>query len=399
MWTREQNQALDAVQRWFREDKGTFYLAGYAGTGKTTLARHFADNVDGDVRFGAFTGKAASVLRAKGCRGATTIHALIYKPLGAARTDRMAALQADIDAELARPEAEQSPHVDKWQHELAALEKRAKLMFEKQAEAEISESDLVIVDECSMIDEIMGSDLESFGVPILYLGDPGQLPPVGGRSLLSKRRPDFVLNEIHRQAAESGIIRLAHDIRHGGGWADGDYGDVLIDDKRAFDWDAALAASQLLCGRNETRRRLNSNIRLRLGRDKLYPVKGDKLICLRNDREVGVLNGVTCMCTEDSIKARMLDLPLEYDGTQMRLECDPGPFEETYGSRMTHLKRHDIVQQFDYGYAITVHKSQGSQYRDVIVCDDKMREEDETFRRQWLYTAITRAEERVTIYR
>jgi len=79
----EQEQALSAVSRWVGQaDTPIFRLFGYAGTGKTTLARHLAEGVDGDVLFAAFTGKAAQVLRSKGASKASTIHSLIYRPRG-----------------------------------------------------------------------------------------------------------------------------------------------------------------------------------------------------------------------------------------------------------------------------------------------------------------------------
>ena len=79
----QQDEALKAVARWLKAGKPQiFRLFGYAGTGKTTLARYFAEHVDGQVQFAAFTGKAAQVLRSKGAVNARTIHSLIYRPRG-----------------------------------------------------------------------------------------------------------------------------------------------------------------------------------------------------------------------------------------------------------------------------------------------------------------------------
>src|SRR5262245_25074698 len=146
-FTPHQEKALDAVGNWLRAKPGTngtpqvFRLFGYAGTGKTTLARHIADAADGEVKFAAFTGKAASVMRGKGCRGASTIHGLIYR---------------------ARESGEEIPSFDLWD------------------EAPASKAELIIIDECSMVDAELGRDLLSFGVPVLVLGDPAQLPPIQG---------------------------------------------------------------------------------------------------------------------------------------------------------------------------------------------------------------------------
>src|SRR5215472_2445378 len=83
----QQDLALRAVADWLKARSGQggtpplFRLFGYAGTGKTTLAKHIAEGVDGKVLFAAFTGKAALVMRRKGCSSASTIHSLIYRPL------------------------------------------------------------------------------------------------------------------------------------------------------------------------------------------------------------------------------------------------------------------------------------------------------------------------------
>src|SRR3984957_20111890 len=79
-WSREQADAIDQVGRWLKQgEPRVFRLFGYAGVGKTTLARHIAEGARGETAFAAFTGKAALVMRSKGCAGATTIHALIYR--------------------------------------------------------------------------------------------------------------------------------------------------------------------------------------------------------------------------------------------------------------------------------------------------------------------------------
>src|SRR3954447_8475454 len=156
----QQDQALQAVSAWLAEKPGgpgtqqIFRLFGYAGTGKTTLARHLAQNVDGKVAFAAFTGKAAMVMRAKGCFGASTIHSLIYR---------------------ARESGEETPSFDLWE------------------DAPASKAKLIVIDECSMVDADLGRDLLSFGVPILVLGDPAQLPPISGGGFFTAEEPDMML--------------------------------------------------------------------------------------------------------------------------------------------------------------------------------------------------------------
>lgn len=398
-WSPEQSRALDAVASWFRAGaQRPFYLAGYAGTGKTTLARHFASTCGARVKFGAFTGKAASVLRAKGCPGATTIHSLIYRPKGSAGGKRIAELESLIEREDVKPTPDGSK-LKTWRDELAELKSKERAVFELRDDPEIASCDLVVIDECSMIDRQMGLDLESFGKPILYLGDPGQLPPVGGKAHLS-RKPDFLLEEIHRQAADSPIIWLASQVRQGKQTGFGTFGDglVVIARKKEFDWDLLMTYDQVLCGMNQTRYNLNKSMRKRLGHELLYPVAGDKLICTRNNHEEGLLNGVTCSNVGDSSKMNnVIRLTIDYEGERKALLCDPGHFESNYGKRLS-FPRSDAVDHFDYGYAVTGHKAQGSQWDAVAVCDDKMRVNDAEQRRKWLYTVITRAAEKLLIY-
>src|SRR5688572_1511980 len=181
----QQDAALLAVSRWLKTGRPqVFRLFGYAGTGKTTLARRIADDAGGEVLFAAFTGKAAQVMRNKGCRNARTIHSLIYRPRG-----------------------------EKPEKETGELQPA----FALNRTSEVRKAKLVIIDECSMVDEKLGRDLLSFGTPILVLGDPGQLPPVkageGGGGYFTEAEPDVMLTEIHRQARENPIIALAQTVR------------------------------------------------------------------------------------------------------------------------------------------------------------------------------------------
>src|SRR6476620_10637534 len=181
-FTPQQDEALKAVAGWLktkprrRDVPQIFRLFGYAGTGKTTLAKHVAEGVDGKVLFASFTGKAAQVMRNKGCVGASTIHSLIYR---------------------ARASGEQVPQFDLWD------------------DAPASKAELIIVDECSMVDAELGRDLMSFNVPLLVLGDPAQLPPVNGAGFFTDFVHDAKLTEVHRQAEDNPIIRLSMEVRAG----------------------------------------------------------------------------------------------------------------------------------------------------------------------------------------
>jgi exodeoxyribonuclease-5 len=367
LWTPEQDRALKAVDRWLKAgDAQVFRLFGYAGAGKTTLARHFAENVDGEVAFAAFTGKAAHVMRQKGCEGATTIHALIYRPA------------RDEDAE------------------------EGELLFTLRRDAPAASADLIIVDECSMVDEDLGSDLLSFRKPVLVLGDPAQLPPVKGGGFFTETEPDFMLTEIHRQAQGNPIIRLSMQIREGRPQTGSDDfgGDHMcrIIRKDEVTQEDILGADQVLVGTNRTRKRFNDRIReLRGHRDPL-PEAMEKLVCLRNNKSKGLLNGGIWTVAQRNAprgdKARMLVAP-EDGGKPVSISVPKAMFTE--GPEAVEWSVRKGSDEFDFGYALTVHKAQGSQWDAVVLFDESFAFREHSAR--WLYTGVTRAAERLTVVR
>jgi exodeoxyribonuclease-5 len=369
-WSQQQDAALRAVSEWIQHGKEPiFRLFGYAGTGKTTLAKHLAEGVNGTVLFGAFTGKAAQVLRQKGCPGASTIHAMIYRPDTSDKDDEEQA--SDVPA------------------------------FVINRDSPAHDSDLIIIDECSMVDEMLGSDLLSFGKPVLVLGDPAQLPPVSGGGFFTEAEPDIMLTEIHRQARDNPIIRLAQEVREGNELDYGDFGSVQVINRRDLDTDQVLEVDQVLVGRNITRSKYNKRLRELQGFEGPYPQLGDKLVCLRNNHQKGLLNGgiwmvdkITSRVGKD-IKMRVSpELGHELSG-RVPLKVPKALFEEHEGEiPWTVRKRGD---SFDYGYALTVHKSQGSQWNDVMLFDESWAFRDH--RQRWLYTGVTRAAERLIIVR
>lgn len=368
----QQDHALVEVNRWIkRGDSQLFRLFGYAGTGKTTLARHIAEGVDGDVLFAAFTGKAAQVLRSKGAPKASTIHSLIYRPRGEETVE---------DEETGR--------------------KNVLPMFSLNRQSPVSKADLIIIDECSMVDEELGRDLMSFGTPILVLGDPGQLPPVSGGGYFTEHEPDILLEEIHRQARDNPIIDIAQMVREGREIMLGDYGEsVRIISKSDVTSDLVLDADQVLVGTNRTRRSYNLRLRELKGFDGPLPAAGDKLVCLRNDNTKGLLNGSLWQVTSAprtvkqtmNLLVRAEDEGIERNSAKIKLL--KAVFEEPGVDIPWQIKRrHD---DFDYGYALTVHKAQGSQWDEVVLFDESYAFREH--RQRWLYTAITRAAERLTI--
>jgi len=360
-----QDAALQAVARWLAAKPGSFgtsqvfRLFGYAGTGKTTLAKHLAEHVDGEVKFAALTGKAASVMRGKGCRGASTIHSLIYR---------------------ARESGEEVPSFDLWD------------------EAPASKAELIVIDECSMVDAELGRDLLSFGVPLLVLGDPAQLPPIQGGGFFTEAKPDVMLTEVHRQAVDDPIVRLSMEIRQGEPIEPRRYGETQVLRKNDLDPQRVLEADQVLVGRNATRRAYNMRMRERRGFDDAMPAAGDKLVCLRNNRKKGLFNGGLWAVKErGGRKTGIMTLRLLPDDetatrgvkVSVRPECFSGGIEQI------DWQRRKPYDEFDYGYVLTVHKAQGSQWDDVVLFDESFAFPDS--RERWLYTGVTRAARRLTI--
>lgn len=370
----QQDAALKAVDRWLKEGrKPMFRLFGYAGTGKTTLARHFAEGVDGQVQFAAFTGKAAQVLRSKGATNARTIHSLIYRPKG----------EEAIEDEMTG-KTSMSP------------------TFSLNRQSPVAKAKMIVIDECSMVDEQLGRDLMSFGTPILVLGDPAQLPPISGGGFFTEHEPDHLLTEIHRQAQDNPIIRLALDVREGREIEYGDYGEARVIDRDEVDQALVLSADQVLVGTNRTRRRYNQRLRELKGFNASYPQAGDKLVCLRNDPAKGLLNGSlwkVMTSSRETVKPgiNLLVSPEEDDPDRgvAKIKLLKAAFESPDEEIPWQQKKR--FDDFDYGYALTVHKAQGSQWDEVVLFDESFAFKET--RQRWLYTAITRAAQRLTVVR
>lgn len=398
-WSPQQERALKDVDCWLQAtgDKPQVYrLFGYAGTGKTTLARHLVEAVHGSVYFAAFTGKAAHVLAQKGCPNPSTIHKLIYQP-----KDRGRMKLRELEVERAKLLTQNPvPQALLTQVDKAIAIERVNLkrpMFQLNSDSPLKRAALVVVDEASMVGNMMGEDLLSFGCPILALGDPAQLPPVQDRPFFSPNNPDTMLTEIHRQAADNPIIRMATTIRKGEFLKPGRYGQSNVFTRSELSREQLASiiqrTDQLLVGRNATRHASNARMRQLLGRSTSLPQKGDKLVCLRNDYELGVLNGQLWTCDEDGVGDEdqvFLQLSGESEGDRIQCHAHSAPF---YGKEVDSWSRRE-AQEFDYGYALTVHKSQGSQWDDVVLLDEWTNQQT---RRQWLYTGVTRAADRITV--
>lgn len=408
-WSLEQQNAIAKVVAWLRDPHAqqVFYLAGYAGTGKTTLAKHLVSLASGRWHFAAFTGKAAFVLKQKGCWDASTIHSLIYRPAGMSKAEELKQLDIRIAflSEAKDLTAEQKERLKqlKAYREEVLLNRRPQFSIWDGSPLFDPEVEGVVVDEVSMVDEYLGRDLESFKKKILVLGDPAQLPPVGSGGYFTKREPDVMLTEIHRQAEESGVLRLATLVRSGGSIASfPSCDDVIVCRKRDVDPQelgmAVIGADQVLVGYNETRDLFNQRMRELLGKSDPGPMPGDRLMCLRNDRSAGVFNGSQWKVLEahNDLDTRCADLVLiSEDDSTTKIGVDTW-LHHMLGlrDRLKNMESEDRRSrlEFDWSYSITVHKAQGSQWNDVVLFDEPIGDP-----RRWRYTGITRAAKRLTV--
>ena len=376
-----------ALQRYKAGEKYTV-ISGYAGSGKSTLVKFLVAALqipEDEVVYACFTGKACNVLQQKGNKNVSTLHRLLYEH---------------------RPKSDGT--------------------FFRLPLPDIEPYKLVIVDECSMVSKDLIKQLLKHQVHVIFLGDPFQLPPINPEDdnhLLDK--PHVFLSEIHRQAQESEIIRVSMDIRAGRPLELLDGKDVKIIDKAdlvdgMYEW-----ADQILCAKNETRILINNQMRAMLGREG-EPQEGDKVICLRNYWDVldndgnPLINGT--IGTLSNNYSQMLRYPSFINGGGTFGVVRTDIITET-GSRFSDLmmdkklilegkKSLDqkvewrlmksenlswmVPKEFTYGYAVTVHKFQGSSAGNILVFEESFPFSKEEHQR-WLYTACTRAENKLVI--
>jgi exodeoxyribonuclease-5 len=408
----DQRQAVDSVVAWFRRlpkpDKqspytgmfaavgkapavpaplpktraSAFLLAGVAGSGKTFLipyiVRALGLNRISQVSYCAYTGKAAVVMKQKHECAATTIHHLIYQP-----------------------KVTEDP---KTGQKILQFFRVTFLPFDTR---------LIIVDEASMVPLDVHHDLASFGVPILYIGDHFQLPPVKQDDSVFAMFPiDFKLETIHRQAEGNPILRLSAMLRDGQMLADGSYEGKLLKTSCLRDLSVQdfMDAGQVICGYNATRQGLNNVFREWKGHTGL-PKAHERLIVLRNNHGIGLMNGQQIVLrldahTEDQppnlMKIEYVDLWDLRDAVSMLLAEFPENqlwrpnFEGGDLPDFATKKSYSKVLFADYAYAITCHKAQGSEWENVILYDDGFGSQSDEMRQRWLYTAVTRASDRLS---
>ncbi len=383
--SRDQEMCLKHLLEWFKKDARAMQyvtLGGYAGTGKTTLIAILRKELhkihkDLKVGFASYTGKAARVLQTKLREekailkkdSVGTIHSLIYTPI---------------------------------------INDREEIIGWKTKDT--IDCDLIIIDEASMVDSQIWEHLLGYHKPIIVVGDHGQLPPIKGNFNLMQK-PDVTLDEIHRQAANNPIIGISIQARQKGEIDVARYSNTVIKFSRG-DSDTGERMTEMLsdysvdtlilCGYNATRIRLNAFIRTALGFDTPYPQSGDRVICLRNNHKAKIFNGMLGTIVRIAKKGdHWYSADIEMDGSDTNysglISADQFGADTSlnYTGYRKQIMKGDL---FDFGYALTVHKAQGSQAKRVILFEERISKMDDEMWRRWLYTAVTRAEEELYIF-
>lgn len=394
----DQKVVFDEVLKWYHGDTGedVLTIGGYAGTGKSTLTAVIASALiqkyqGMHIAFCAYTGKAANVLKQKlrlaGIRTtmsgyphyAGTIHGLIYKPMLDDRGEVVTwARQEDLDYTL------------------------------------------IIIDEASMVDEKMLEDLLGYHIPILAVGDHGQLLPVKGISSLMVN-PDMKLERIHRQAQGSPIIQLSQQIRADGylpeKWTDDEHVQFInfdqFTEKLAEVYKTAPPADvAILTYTNKCRQNMNYYARSVINQKDMdsTPIEGDQFICLRNTKGA-IFNGMRGRLEGPPIPRNELWYEGKFFFPDDSIEVEGWAFRPQMGRDKTFASWEEIKAAtgrsvyswnsvgllFDYGYALTVHKAQGSQFKHVfLIFEQPSGAAREEFKR-WLYTGVTRASQHLYI--
>lgn len=381
--TKEQQGGYDLAYSRLRSGEDVTVIGGFAGVGKSTVLAALSDMLPSQTHYCCYTGRAANLLRQKmpdktSC--ISTIHSLIY-----------------------RSKKDDRENIIGWR-------KRQHL----------EDVDLIVIDEVSMVDDPLWKDLKSYGIPILAFGDHGQLPPVSGNSVFGTHL-DYMLTHIHRQAEGNPIIALSRTIREEGVLPTINAGDdrllqltpeqandAILQMYKGLPWGEIATLTYT----NRTRLGLNKWLRGEFGSKEAWVGEGDIVICLRNDQDAGIFNGMRGEVT----KARKFDkwhskatihFPADDLTLSLKLFHPQLATAKTF-SKIEHIETvtggdingwDQVGDLFSYGWAMTVHKMQGDQVDTIVLAYEYpslVSQEDFT---RWAYTAVTRAVRRLVVVR
>lgn len=366
------------------------WLCLNTGTGKSTLIRFIIAALNlqpQEVCYVAYTGKAAQVLKQKGCYNPITAHKLLYK---------------------------------------AKLMPNGKYKFEAKSILD-GEYKLIIVDEISMLPVGMWQLLLSHRVPVIACGDPEQLPPIdkdSNNNVLA--HPHIFLDEIMRQAYDSEIIRFSMWIREGKPISKFPTSnkEVMLLSPSEVTTEMYKWADQILCATNATRNSINTTMRQLKGFGP-EPQIGDKIISLHNQWEffsnniidpspltngsIGTIQkanlaqatlplwickqpiSILYTTMEDENKEIFARIPIDYTALTTGEKILTGKQEYQLRKAKGYI---DPPFDFAYAYALTTWKSQGSEWDKILGYEERFPFDAETHRK-CAYTLATRAKEKL----
>lgn len=383
--TDEQQALVKACYSWFyNDDELVFEYAGGPGTGKSFVMNFIIDYLGisrNQIAPMAFTGAAAVNMRTKGLLNAGTIHSWIYNTTITQKVDKSG--NYIIDEYFNRPK------------ETIDFIPKIKLKHIK----------LIIIDEGYMVPYEMKKDIEKFGIKILVAGDWNQLPPVNSTpAYLTDPSSVFLLTKTMRQSEGSNIVKLAYNVLNGYPISNGYYGDVLVIDEEELTDQMILSSNIIICSKNSTREYYNNKIRKLYGFSGKTPQYGERVICRSNNKEeivddINLANGLI---------GTVVNYPdvSGFDGKTFNMQFLPDLLSNPFDIKVSYkyftapyqqreaIKNDRYLQgeKFEFGYAITAHLSQGSQFDNVIVIDEPM---IGNINNRLSYVAITRAKKRL----
>lgn len=392
-----QLNGFNKFKEWLDNKKElNFVVSGYAGTGKTffisILINHLKSKNVG-YRVVAPTGKASTILKKKGI-DASTIHKLIYTP----------------------------------------VEDNGIITFERKPDEEFTDFSIIFCDESTMIANDVYEELLSLGKRIIFSGDIGQLPPVGEPNDIFNNIDVMLTENMRQKGDENRITELANHVRKGNNLKAGSYGNVVVKHLNSFTNEQLIAlynrADQVLCGRNATRHKINQQLKLDKSHNQIS--EGDKIICLTNNDDIVVdasasitlCNGLVGTCTglgasvtgygikavkinfraefENNFSSKNITTSLKENNHEMYHKVFDKYYKDNKGKYQIYYKGARVdpndcikINQFDLGYCISVHKSQGSEWDNVVIIDESNCFRDDKYK--WLYTAMTRAKKKLVI--
>jgi len=439
----EQFEGLRKIELWLKSRDTFTTLAGFAGTGKSTVVKKSLDGFRRRIAVSACTHKAKKVIINTTGQEGTTLHALL-------------GLRPDLDLDSFNPNDPK---------------------FSPIAKPKLDNFDFIVIDEASMVNEglfeLLKFTAEGLRTKILFMGDPAQIPPIGEKESVVFYDKDINihwLTKVERQIDGNPLLPVYDKLRNNLTLINGGYekitninengeGIIFLNNKMDFrkavinkfaseDYKKDFDYTKLIAWQNNTVMASNKTIRASLfGKVALCVEVGDVLMGYRSisakrsyyniiensadylitkrgeceENEYGIWGFRACLRENlgrgqfnyrdvfiiDSYDENNLHYYAEmHDFFKERGKLNKKHWEQYYDYRRENMvmvtikeyrngtKRPDsevIMKDLDYGYAITGHKSQGSTYKHVMILEDdinlnhKIKE-----RNQIKYVALTR---------